>query len=297
VFSDAQERVRDILLDARMGRQVELQKVEPVVERILQSVLRNPGALTSLGRVKQKDNYTFQHSVNVGVLLVNFCQHLGMDAAIIRDAAVGGLLHDIGKMKTPDTILNKPGKLSDQEFLVMRGHVTSGVEILRDVAGLSAVALEIVAQHHEHVDGGGYPIGLKGDAISQLGQMAAIVDVYDALTSIRIYHEAMEPTQALRKLFEWSKFHFNPDLVQRFIQCIGIYPVGTLVRLESGLIGLVVEESAHNLLRPTVRIVYDSRRDVRVTPRDLDLAAPHVTDQIVSHESASRWKIDPADYV
>jgi putative nucleotidyltransferase with HDIG domain len=297
VLTEAQDVVQDILSDVRMGRQVELERIEPVVEKMIGSVLRNPGALSSLGRVKQKDRYTFQHSVNVGVLLVNFCQHLGLDNNLMRDAAIGGLLHDIGKMKTPDTILNKPGKLSDQEFAVMREHVTQGVNILSKVPGISAVSMAVASQHHEHMDGGGYPEGLKGSEITQLGQMAAIVDVYDALTSIRVYHSAMEPTQALRKLFEWSPRHFNIDLVQRFIQCIGIYPVGTLVRLDSDFIAVVIEESTTNLLRPVVRIVHNGKKNHPITPRDVDLAKPSVTDRIVGNESAEKWKINIRLYV
>ncbi|MGI9133778.1 MAG: HD-GYP domain-containing protein, partial [Rhodoferax sp.] len=258
---------------------------------------RNPGALTSLGRVKQKDHYTFVHSVNVGVLLVNFCQHLGFDEQQVRDAAVGGLLHDIGKMKTPDVILNKPAKLSDQEFAIMRQHVTHGIDILAKVAGLSPLSLAVAAEHHEHSDGGGYPRGLTGPDISKIGQMAAIVDVYDALTSNRVYHRAMEPADALRKIFEWSKFHFNVDLVQRFIQCIGIYPVGTLVRLQSGLIAVVVEECPSSLLRPTVRAVYDSQRGVALAPRDIALADSACAERIVSSEAASHWNIDARAFV
>ena len=297
VLLETRHVVHDLLNDVRLGRQVELEKIEPVVDKIIQSVLRNSGALTSLGRVKQKDNYTFEHSVNVGVLLVNFCQFLGLDAALVRAAAIGGLLHDIGKMKTPDAILNKPGKLTDAEFVIMREHVSQGLAILRLTPGISEVSMAVVAQHHEHMDGGGYPEGLKGDEISQIGQMAAIVDVYDALTSLRVYHPPMEPAEALRKLFEWSQFHFNGELVQQFIQCVGIYPVGTVVRLASGLVGVVVEESTRNLLHPKVRVVHDSHRDCRIVPRDIDLAAPGAVDHIVSHESAARWKIDPRVYL
>lgn len=297
VLTEASALMADVMQDVRLGRAVELERIEPVVERLVQSVLRNPGALSCLGRVRQKDHYTFEHSVNVSVLLVHFCNHLGMNRRTVRDAAIGGLLHDVGKVNTPDAILNKVGPLSDDEFDEIRDHVGNGVDIVSAIPGISDISLTIVAQHHEHMDGGGYPAGLKGDQISQLGQMAAIIDVYEALTSARSYRAAMEPSQALQRIFGWSKQQFNNELVQRFIQCVGIYPVGSLVMLDSGMLAIVVESNPGNLLRPTVRMVLDSRRDLIVTPRDLNLSKPTVKDRIVSSESASKWKINMSLYL
>lgn len=197
--------------------------VEPSVSKMTSSILRNGGALLSLCRIKDKDNYTFQHSVSVGALMVSFCNAMGMSKEVIHHAGIGGMLHDIGKMKIPDRILNKPGKLTEQEFAVMKCHVVESKQILLQTTGISETAVLVAAQHHERHDGSGYPAGLKGEEISQLGQMAAIVDVYDALTSDRCYHKGMAPTDALRKIYEWSKFHFNPQLVQAFMRSIGIY--------------------------------------------------------------------------
>jgi putative nucleotidyltransferase with HDIG domain len=297
VLIEANTLMEEVMDDARMGRLVELGEMEPVVERMVQSVLRNPGALACLGRVRQKDHYTFEHSINVAVLLVNFCHHMGMTRRTIRDAAIGGLLHDVGKVNTPDAVLNKAGPLSDTEFAQIRAHVGQGVDIVAAIPGVSDLTLSIVAQHHEHMDGGGYPMGLKGEQISQLGQMVAIVDVYEALTSHRVYRPAMEPAQALQRIFGWTKQQFNPELVQRFIQCIGIYPVGTLVMLDSGMVAIVTEANPGNLLKPTVRVVLDSRRDLIVTPRDINLAKATVKERIVSSESAAKWKIDMALYL
>jgi putative nucleotidyltransferase with HDIG domain len=296
VLAEASALMNNVLSDVRLGRMVELDRIDPVVERMIQSVLRNAGALSCLGRVKQKDHYTYEHSVNVSVLLINFCHHLGLNRRTTRDAAIGGLLHDVGKVHTPDEILNKPGALTDAEFAIIREHVGHGVDTVSAIAGISDVSLAIVAQHHEHINGKGYPAGLQGEQISQLGQMAAIVDVYEALTSTRPYRSAMEPSQALQRIFSWNQ-QFNNELVQRFIQCVGIYPVGTLVRLESGMVAIVVEANPANLLRPTVRVVLDTRRDLIVTPRDLNLAKPTVKDRILSAESAARWNINTSLYL
>lgn len=297
VLIEANTLMEGVMDDVRMGRIVELEQMEPVVERMVQSVLRNPGALACLGRVRQKDQYTFEHSINVAVLLVNFCHHMGMNRRTIRDAAIGGLLHDVGKVHTPDDVLNKSGPLSDAEFAQIRTHVGHGVDIVAAIPGVSDQTLTIVAEHHEHMDGGGYPMGLKGEQISTLGQMVAIVDVYETLTSHRAYRPAMEPAQALQRIFGWSKQQFNPELVQRFIQCVGIYPVGTLVMLDSGMVAIVVEANPGNLLRPMVRVVLDSRRDLIVTPRDLNLAKATVKERIVSSESAAKWKINMGLYL
>lgn len=297
VLSEANALMTEVMSDVRLGRMVNLEHMEPVVEQMIQSILRNPGALSCLGRVLQKDHYTFEHSINVSVLLVNFCHHLGLNRRTIRDAAIGALLHDVGKVYTPDAVLNKAGPLTEAEYVQIRAHVGQGVDIVASIPGISDLSLTVVAQHHEHMDGTGYPIGLQGDQISQLGQMTAIVDVYEALTSNRPYRPAMEPSLALQRIFNWSTQQFNTTLVQRFIQCVGIYPVGTLVLLDSGMIAIVTETNPSNLLRPSVRIVLDSRSDLIVTPRDLNLAKPNVKERIVSSESAAKWKINLGLYL
>jgi putative nucleotidyltransferase with HDIG domain len=281
--------------DIRMGKQIELAKMSPIVENITDSIFRNKDAFISLSRIKNKDEYTFQHSVSVCALLVAFTRAQEYERSVILEAGIGGLLHDVGKMKVPDAILNKPGPLTDAEFLDMKSHAAIGRELLRQTPGVPEVAIMITGQHHERYDGTGYPDKLKKDEISSLGQMASIVDVYDALTSNRVYHKGMEPTAALKKLFEWSKFHFNAGLVERFICLIGIYPVGTLVKLESGMLAVVVSPGTESLLRPIVRTVFDTKRELYVTPQDIDLA--NKLDSIVQYESPLNWGIDPFKYI
>lgn len=292
VHGEANGIIRNVMRDVRLGNQVQLEQVEPVVERIGESVLRNGDALLALCRVKTKDDYTFLHSVSVGALLIAFCRELDLDPATIHQAGVGGMLHDVGKVRVPDAILNKPGRLTDEEFTQMKGHVVESRRILEATPNISETALRVAAEHHERYDGSGYAEGLKGESISRIGQMAAICDVYDAITSDRVYHKGMAPGEALRKIFEWSKFHFNPQLTQAFLRCIGIYPTGTLVHLESGRLAVVLAQHENNLLQPLVRIVFHSRANHYLKPEDMDLARPGCADRITGSEPPEKWGID-----
>ncbi len=300
IVGEAGQIIRGLMSDVRLGKQVSVEQVEPVVEKITESILRNSGALLSLTRVKNKDNYTFIHSVSVCALLVSFGRALGMRRDDIRQLGIGGMLHDIGKTMIPDEILNKPGRYTDEEFVVMKAHAAESRRILSETPGISRRAIGIAGEHHERYDGSGYPDGLKGDAISPMGQMAAICDVYDAITSDRVYHKGLAPTEGLRKIFEWSKFHFNPDLVQAFLRTIGIYPVGSLVMLESGRLAVVLEQHEGNLLSPTVRVVFHSRSNHYLPPEDVDLSRTVGRgggDRIVGHEAPEKWKIDPMRFL
>lgn len=298
IQGEANRLIRDLMQDVRLGRQIDSERVEPVVENITQSILRNGGALLSLCRIKNKDDYTFQHSVAVCGLQTAFCRALKMGHEDIHEAGIGGLLHDIGKTRVPDEILNKPGRLTDDEFAQIKCHVVESRRILEQTPGISAIAVQVAAQHHERHDGSGYPLGLKGDEISQMGQMAAIVDVYDAITSDRCYHKGLEPNEAMRKIFEWGKFHFNPVLVHAFTRCIGIYPTGSLVRLESGRLAVVIGQCEGNLLQPLVRVIHCTRRQRPLPPLDLDLSRPGPGgDRILHYEKPETWGIDVAAHL
>ena len=292
--------VRTVMQDARLGKAVEMENVSPVVTNITESILRNSGALLSLMRIKTKDDYTFLHSVSVCTLLVAFCRSRGMDEETIYQAGIGGLLHDTGKALVPDSILNKPGRLTDEEFEIVRRHPRDGYDILRRSPEIGAIPLDITLHHHERRDGTGYPDRQGELDISELAQMAAIVDVYDAITADRCYHKGMPAAEALRKMYEWSKFHFNPALTQEFMRCVGIYPVGTLVLLESGRLAVVVEPHETSLLTPKVNVFYSTKSQTYIKPETVDLSRGlgfGGGDKIVRHESPDKWKVDPLRFM
>jgi HD-GYP domain-containing protein (c-di-GMP phosphodiesterase class II) len=292
--------VRTVMQDARLGKAVEMENVSPVVTNITESILRNSGALLSLMRIKTKDDYTFLHSVSVCTLLVAFCRSRGMDEDTIYQAGVGGLLHDTGKALVPDTILNKPGRLTDEEFAIIKKHPRDGYDILCKTPEIGQIPLDITLHHHERRDGSGYPEMQNESEISELAQMAAIVDVYDAITSDRCYHRGMSAADALRKIYEWSKFHFNPALTQEFMRCVGIYPVGTMVMLESGRLGVVVEPHESNLLTPKVNVFFNTKSQTYIRPELLDLSRAlgfGGGDKIMRHESPDKWRVDPNKFL
>lgn len=298
VHEQAHKVVRTMMSDVRLGRAVSLEDAEPVVEAITGSVLRNSGALLGLIGIKNKDDYTFLHSVSVCTLMIAFGRSLGLTGEELRQGGIGGLLHDIGKMRVPDAVLNKPGRLTDAEFDLIRRHPGDGHAVLLQTPGIGPVPLDITRHHHERLDGHGYPDKLAGDAISTMARMAAIVDVYDAITADRCYHKGLPAAEALRKMWEWSADHFDQKLLQAFMRCVGIYPVGSLVRLESGRLGVVIEQSEGSLLTPKLRVFFSTKSNGYIKPELLDLGRrPGGADRIVSAEAPDKWGVDPQRFL
>lgn len=294
-FSEATRIIHHLMDDIRLGKQIDIAATKPTVEKITASVLRNSNAMMTMRRLKSLDDYTFLHSVSVCAMLASFGKVRDMELNAIHDIALGGLFHDVGKMRVAAAVLHKPGKLNEEEFRHLKSHVVLGSDLLRQLPGVPPLALEVVEQHHERHDGSGYPKGLKGEEISPVGRMSAIIDVYDAITSDRIYGKGLSPALAVQKLFEWSKHHFDPEMTQLFLKSIGIYPVGSLVKLESGRLGVVIAQSEKSLLTPTVRVMYDSKRQHYLTPEVVDLSRPMGAggaDQIVGYELADKFGID-----
>ncbi len=297
VLRDAQVQVQLFMDGVRKGQTIDLPPLEEVVDSIRASIVRNPDALIYLSRLKQRDQYIYQHSISTCVLMTAFAHSLKMGADAARQFGLGALLQDVGKMRVPLDLLNKPDKLTVAEYRIIKEHVELGGEVIADLGDACHKAINMTLEHHERVDGSGYPFGLVEEEISQEGRMAAIVDVYDALTSDRVYKRAWEPTFTLGKLVEWSGRHFSKNLVHQFVRCVGIYPVGTLVRLDSGMVGVVVDQNESDLLLPIVRVVFDEGRKRYIKPNDVDLVSGISEVQIVGAVAPTEVGVDPQAFV
>jgi putative nucleotidyltransferase with HDIG domain len=254
-----------------LGRSISTNEAKKMVANMVESIIRNPDAMVVLSQLKNVDEYTALHSLRVCILAVTFGRHLDMSREELNLLGIGALLHDVGKMKVPLDVLNKPGKLSDVEFEIMKSHVTEGVKIVEMAHGIAPASLEVVRTHHERYAGGGYASGLAGDDIHPFGLIASIVDCYDAITSDRVYQKGISPQDALSKMYEWRTSDFHPTLVEQFIQCMGIYPIGSVVELSDGSIGVVGTVNRERRLLPKVVQVQDRHHKPIAPPKILDL--------------------------
>lgn len=273
VYLAAKSVIEEAMHDVRMGRAINMDAVNQVVADMAKSAVRNPDALTSLSRLKNFDEYTFYHSVNTSVLALSLGRSMGMNQATLHRLGVGSLLHDIGKTKIPLEILNKPGKFEPHEFEIMKQHAMRGVEVLSGTTGLTDEYVRPALEHHERVDGTGYPYGRSREELSQFGLISAVVDIYDAITSERCYHKAKPAHEALQFLYMISqKGHLEHTLVQRFIQIVGVYPVGSVVALNTGEIAVVRRVNRDAPLMPEVLIVKSDGNTLLSNPETVDLA-------------------------
>ena len=290
ICTQSKEAVVSMFKEARMGRAVDSASVQNLVQNISDSVTRHPHALLSLARLKTIDDYTYMHSVAVCALMVALAKQVGLQDAHVRSAGVAGLLHDLGKAMIPLAVLNKPGKLTDEEFAVVRNHPVQGHRMLQSAGNIEAPVLDACLHHHEKIDGSGYPDRLQGDQISLIARMAAICDVYDAITSDRPYKAGWDPSESLRRMAEWTGGHFDLRLFQAFVKSIGIYPVGSLVRLSGGRVGVVVQQGSKSLVAPHVKVFFSTRHDQSITPEVLDLSAPGCQEKIMGREDPEKWR-------
>lgn len=289
VVKQSKHLVTTIFSEVSAGQGVNMQRANKVVDELSASVMRNPVALVGLVRLKQADDYTYMHSLAVGALMIALGRQLGLPEHEVHECGIAGLLHDVGKLAVPTEVLNKPGKLTDDEFTLMRAHPSRGHDILMRIGDATPIVFDVCLHHHERMDGMGYPYGLRGDQISVHARMAAICDVYDAITSERAYKPAWDPAVAIGKMAEWTRTgHLDPVIFAGFVKVIGVYPIGTLVRLRSERLAVVVDNS-QSLLKPIVSVIFCIPEMAPVPTEVIDLNT--VDDGIASRELASDWNL------
>jgi putative nucleotidyltransferase with HDIG domain len=275
-----------VMEDARLGQLMDTRETRIMVQQLVELVAVNPQAALWLTNLKDRHSHTADHCFNTAVLGVAFGAHLGMSKDLLEQVGLGALMHDVGKMRTPVNILDKPGVLTEDEFDILKKHPVDGYQMLRKQGGFGDAALEVVHLHHERVGGQGYPFGLKGEEIPLHARVVAVAEVYDDISSDRVYHDGIPAANCLNMMFHWAPRDFGEDLMQEFIRCIGIYPIGSLVELNTGALGIVMSSNPDSRLKPVVMLVRDREgRPYRRRPL-LNLAAPGIRDGTFS------WKVE-----
>jgi putative nucleotidyltransferase with HDIG domain len=298
IQSEATRLISRCMSDIKMGTALDLAKFTDVSSRMIESLTQNHNALACVTQLRQKDRYLMEHSFNVSVLMGILAHTAGYSGDALQELVAGALLHDVGKIQVPDEVLHKPGKFLPEEWDEMKKHVTYGEEILKNTPTITPIMLDICAQHHERMDGGGYPRGLSGSEIPIHSRMASIVDVYDAITAERVYHKGMAPTLALKKLMEWSaEGHLDQQLVLHFIQAMGIYPVGSVVELDKQKLAVVLEANPVEQKKPTVVQMYDLKLRRYVNKLSIDLADERCGRHIVKAVYAESYGIKLGDFI
>ena len=271
VLDSLVDDVNQIFKHVSDGGTLNVIRLKKSVEPVVESMSRNPDACIWLGRLKQHDQYAYQHSLSAAIWAVALGRQLGLPRHDLRSLAIGGMLMDVGKLRVDPTLLQAPRPLSEEETEQVREHIAHGVSILQESGMMNQDVIDMVAHHHERHNGSGYPRGLAGDEIPPFARIAAIVDTYDAVTSTRSHAAAISPADAIRLLYRGRDAEFQAELVEVFIQALGIYPAGTIVELTSGEVGVVVSESRTRRLRPKVMVIFNAAKQRLVEPRMVDL--------------------------
>ncbi|MDG1752261.1 MAG: HD-GYP domain-containing protein [Thalassotalea sp.] len=291
IFDQSKSIQKKIFSDAQNGKPLDLNPVEEITDKTIDEIFKNPDALACVINIRNTDEYLLEHSVSVSVLITIFARFLKIEKPIVQQLSVGAFLHDVGKIMVPEKILNKPGKLTDDEFTTMKTHVNHSIEIIQNTPGISELSLEVAALHHEKLDGNGYPFNIPGDKISTYGRMISICDIFDALTANRCYKDGYSHIKAfsiLRSLAESN--HLDQRLVNLFIKCMGVYPVGSLVELNSNKVAIVEQRNLEDPTNPKVRSFYNSKQHNYVMTEDIDLA--NNNDFIVKGVRADDFDLD-----
>lgn len=290
---EAHGTVQELMIAAQIGKTIDAARLEPLVHKMYASVSRNPDALVPMARLKAVDRYSAEHAVATAALIIALGRQLELPEPEIERLAMGALLKDIGELSLSVQLVDKPGELSHGERSVIERHVEESLSVLEATTRLDETTVAVILEHHERFDGSGYPYRREGDDISLAGRMAAIVDTYDAMTSDRPYRRAVAPAKALTEIFEQGGQQFDASLVASFVHTVGVYPVGSLVRLESGHLGVIQAQNAGYSLQPVVRIIYHAGRREYVPPTTVDLSRKFGNHygRIVGVEDYARWGI------
>ena len=291
LFNESKGIQKKLFAQALSGMTVDLAPVLKVTNKSVDAIFNNPDSLACMINIREKDEYLLEHSVAVAVYITIFAHHLKMSKEVVQHLSVGAFLHDIGKIKIPDEVLNKPGKLTDEEFIIMKTHANHSIDIIEKTPGINKLSLEVAALHHEKLNGEGYPFQVKGKDISQYGRMIAICDIFDALTANRVYKEGFTHNKAFSILRELAKSnHLDISLVDHFIKCIGVFPIGSLVQLESKKIAIVEQRNDNSPIKPKVRSFYSVNLNQYVETQDIDLS--ETNDSIVKSVRAEEFDLD-----
>lgn len=289
--------VSDVMHDVKMGRSINREAIDAIALDITESLVNNQNALLSLMYMGEKDEYLLEHSMNVAVLMGVLARSLGYRGEELHHLVLGAFVHDVGKVRVPESILHKPGKLELAEWEEMKRHVDYGIEALQSIEGLPEIAMAICAEHHERLDGTGYPFRKPAAQISRQGRMGAVVDVYDAITSDRVYHKGLEPNVALKKMLEWTGSHLDKELVYQLIRCVGVYPAGSLVQLSSGHVAVVLEVCSRQPAQPRVKLIYDGKRQQRINGKVISLGDTDLYGEIMRAVAPAQFGLNVRDYL
>jgi HD-GYP domain-containing protein (c-di-GMP phosphodiesterase class II) len=293
-LDEAGAQIEDVLNSLRQGKKLDINSVKTAVEPVINSVIRNPEALMWLTQLRDKSQYTYTRSLDNCALAIAFGRHMGLPKKDLRTLAIGHLLMDTGMVRIDNKILNKQTPLTEAEFEQIKKHVDYSVDILSDTAGIDLDIINIALTHHERFDGSGYPAGLVGNQVPVYGRMAAIIDCYDAMTSQRAYCKPMSPHRVLQQIYNWRNTYFQDELVEQFLQCLGVYPTGSLVEMTTGEVGIIVSQHRTRRLRPKVMLLLDSSKQAYIEYRTIDLL-DHISDD-TGHELNILHGLDPGAF-
>ncbi|WP_448548246.1 HD-GYP domain-containing protein [Thalassotalea fusca] len=294
IYDEATEHVKEMFLNASAGQNLTPEAISTLAGEITESVARNEYAMTILTRIRHHSTYQWEHSINSGVLMCGFCLFLGIKKEVVEQITLGAMLHDVGTAKIPKGIIDKPGTLTNNEMTVVKKHVVWGYDICKRDGFDAPVIIDMVVNHHERLNGSGYPRGISKDKISKLSRMIAIVDVYDAMTGDSAYKKGVQPIEALRYLISQNEL-FDQDLVQKFIKYIGVNPVGSLVKLSSEMLAIVIEGNREEPLKPIVKVFYSLKLNCKISPKSIDLTVEPI--EIIASVKGEEYNINIAKVI